>query len=161
MRKLTNIISRPFLIIIFTVFIYVIMVKPFRVMVNQKVFYPVMSEIFSGYDIIPAPNKSTAVVIKHKPIAQEGTEVDQHDLWFSLPFDGLFIIPFVLLVYIRKWKLVKQFTLYHVIISLLPILFLLPVLNLNSIIPMGIFQKLNIVLCFVYTVLGVKNVSQN
>ena len=161
MQKLTNIISRPFLIIIFTVFIYVIMVKPFRVMVNQKVFYPVMSEIFSGYDIIPAPNKSTAVVIKHKPIAREGTEVGHRDFWFSLPFGGFFIIPFVLLVYYRNWKRVKQFTVYHVIISLLPLLFFLPVLNIHPMLPTGIFQKLNIVLCFVYTVLGLKNVSQN
>lgn len=108
-------------------------------MFNEKIFLPAISSIFSDYEVSLPPNKTASVVVGKNSVDKK--------LWFPLPFGGFYIIPFVLLALKRKWIHVKKLTYYHLFLSIIPFIFLIPVFNkmINNI-PFGLFQQLTIVL---------------
>jgi len=62
-----------------------------------------------------------------------------------------------LLAFQRNWKLAKQLTFYHLVLALLPLFFLLPVINiLLQYVPTSLFSKLNIVLGFIFIIIAFK-----
>ena len=138
---------KPILLIILTSFLYITLVKPARLIVNNKIYYPLISAIFSNYKVNLPSDNSVAVIINKKNV--------NNDVLFIPPFNGLYILPAVLLALRRNWFLVKKLTYYHLFLTLIPLLFL----NKFIIYPSGLFINLILLLGLVFTFRAFKDYS--
>ena len=138
----------PLLIIILASLLYFAFIRPTRLIVNSKIHYPFISTIFSDYIVVLSPNNTAAVVV-------DKDESDKH-LWLALPFGVFYVIPMVLLLIQRNGPLVRKLTFYHLFLSIIPIFYLMAIGKLANFIPSNIFQRLNIVLGSVFTILAIK-----
>ena len=128
-------------------------------MINEKLFYPILSSILPNYQVSIAPNHTAGLVIAQKPDSSiENSKLSIVKSWIALPFGGMYIIPLVLLVFQKNWKLAKQLTFYHLLLTLMPIVLLMISFKVFNIIPQSIFQNLNIVLGFVFLIIAYKGV---
>ena len=150
-------------IIIFlaTIIIYVAAIKPARLLINEKLFLPAISSIFPNYEVNVATNGTAVIVINHREdknnaFSHKHLNTITRKHYLALPFGGMFIIPFVLLVFQKNWELAKKFTFYHLFLTIIPIVLLMINFNVFNIIPSNIFQRLNIVLGFVFTILAIR-----
>ena len=135
MNKLIPLI-KIFFIFLLILSCYYILIVPSRIVVNNDIFYPVISTIFPYNEIKPA---ETYLVINQ--------ENYNKNLYLKLPFGGYYIIPAVLLALRKNWILVKKLTYYHLFLSLIPLIFL----NKFLIYPNNLFQHLIILLGLVFT----------
>lgn len=140
---------KPILIIILTSLLYIALIRPTRLIVNTKIYYPFIATIFSNYKVyLPLNNTAAVIVNKDEP--------GKH-LWLALPFGVFYFIPMVLLLFHRNWPIVKKLTFYHLFLSIIPIFLLMASFKVINFIPPNIFQHFNIVLGFVFTVIALMN----
>ena len=146
--KYLSVFLKPILLIILISLLYITLVKPARLIANNKIYYPLISAIFSNYKVNLPSDNSVAVIINKK-------NVNNDELWIILPFNGLYILPAILLALRRNWFLVKKLTYYHLFLTLIPLLFL----NKFLIYPSGLFFHLRFLLGLVFTFRAFKDYS--
>ena len=140
---------KPILIIISTSLIYIVLIKPARLIVNQKIFFPLVSSIVSGSQVSLPSNNSATIIIN------QNNHNDK--LWMALPFGGFYIIPAVLLVFRKNWDFVRKLTYYHLFLFLIPFIFLTPVFDKAiNYIQIDLFQQLTVGLGIIFTILASK-----
>jgi hypothetical protein len=152
--KYLTVFLKPILIIISTSLLYITLVKPARLIANNKIYYPLISAIFSDYKVSLPSNNTASIIMNQNNLT--------NNLWIAFPFGGFYIIPAVLLAFKRKWDFVRKLTYYHLILSLIPFIFLMPIFNkvINSI-PFDLFQQLTIALGIIFTILAGKDYLKN
>jgi len=61
-----SVFLKPILLIILISLLYITLVKPARLIANNKIYYPLISAIFSNYKVNLPSDNSAAVIIKKK-----------------------------------------------------------------------------------------------
>jgi len=153
--KYLSVFLKPILLIILISLLYITLVKPFRLIANNKIYYPLISAIFSNYKVNLPLDNLVAVIINKK-------NVNNDELWIFPPFSGRYILPAVLLALRRNWFLVKKLTYYHLFLTLIPLLFLNKFLIYPSGppgYPSGLFNHLTFLLGLVFTFRAFKDYS--
>lgn len=125
------------------------LVRPIRFTLNKNVFYNFITIINPKYNIEISPD--SAAIIINKP------NDNKNKFWIFFPFGIFYTIPVGLLLFQRKWLFVKKLTIYHLFLSLLPIVFLLPFLNyFIGYIPKIFFLQFVMALGLFFTVIAIK-----
>ena len=82
--KYLSVFLKPILLIILISLLYITLAKPARLIANNKIYYPLISAIFSNYKVNLPSDNSVAVIINKK-------NVNNDELWIILPFNGFYI----------------------------------------------------------------------
>jgi len=133
--------------LIFMVSLYIVIIKPIRIWANEKIFYPTISYV----------NGSESVILPSREVAMLGIEKEGRDelIWMPTPFGSSFIVVLGFLFFQKKHALSKQFIYYSILLTSIPILFLLPLFNtFAKYIPFDLFFQLSSVLGLIFLMMG-------
>tara|TARA_B100000315_G_C14437213_1_gene522991 strand:- start:442 stop:909 length:468 start_codon:yes stop_codon:yes gene_type:complete len=142
--------SKTIFLIIILSLLHNFIIRPLRFSFNENLLYNFVTSIKPEYNVELSPD--SAAIIINKPNKYDDK------LWIFFPFGIFYTIPIGLLLYQRNWSLVKKLTTYHLFLSLIPVIFLLPYLNIAiGYIPKIFFLQLIMALGLIFTIIAIKN----
>jgi hypothetical protein len=129
--------------------LYIVIIKPIRIWANETIFYPIISYV----------NGSDSVILPSREVAMLGVEKEGREelIWMPAPLRSSFLVVLGFLFFQKKHELAKQFIYYSILLSIVPILFLLPMFNnFVKYIPFDLFFQLSTVLGLIFLMMGAK-----
>ena len=154
---------KTILVLLISIVIFITLIKPARLIVNKNIFFPVISSILPNYEVNIATNGTAVIVINHR-VDKNGALLHKHlntiarKHYLALPFGGMYIIPFVLLVFQKNWELAKKFTFYNIALFLTSVSFIIPAIKWSWVFNFeGFFSLITIVLSLIFTLIALRN----
>lgn len=110
-RKKHSVLIRVITSLILFSFLYIAMVRPARVYVNQNYIAPLFLSLEKNQTLI------FSVTPRRVNIHPEGYD---SPIGFGIPFGGYFWLPFSLFIAVRQKWYVTGLTLYHIFLGIIP-----------------------------------------
>ena len=91
--------------------LYILIVRPMRIKLNQSFFYPKISQVFNEHGAIIDSNSRRINIKLTESSLPKG---------FGIPFGGYFWLPFALLFPLRNRSAIIGLSLYHLLLLIIP-----------------------------------------
>ena len=106
-----SIITKTLMSLIGFSLLYILLVRPMRIKLNQSFFYPKISQVSNEHGAIIDSNSRRINIKLTETSSPKG---------FGIPFGGYFWLPFALLFPLRNRSAIIGLSLYHLILLIIP-----------------------------------------
>ena len=137
-------------IIIVSIFLYIGVVRPARVVLMTDFYMPLIKKI--RVEVIEQKKEHLEIVVK----------IEEDRIPLQIPFGAFYWPSVVLLGFTKSFSQIKLFTKYHLFITLIiPFCLLIPVLNIIwYFVPVNIFRYLSEFLGLIFVLIGLHNIEK-